>query len=1233
MTYIETSLALERMTDHPRFELMASTLLAREDPRIRPIGGASDRARDAVGGLFRFGEGEELICMFSLEDDWAAKIRRELDRIKQKGWSPKEVIAVTSQPTGNPTVNALQEQAGASGIDLTVIGQKALAVKLETPANLDLREEYLGLPRPRHPFFLTPEEFAALLTSRGASLETPHVGRADDFEAVGRALEERKSVMLEGDGGIGKSRLALELATLGGRSLDFFYAPDGMRFEADMISELGSGSEREVVVAIDDAHRREDLRSIVDALLRRDPPAGILLIARPGFQDKIAANLDRLLAKPLHQHTLRPLRSREIAAILREPPFSVTRESLLAAIVDASAGNPQLAGIAGTLAARGEKLESLPRDEIFRKYADSVVDAAASGSIEREELLRLITAVRALDEDDERVIDAVERLLGIGRVELRRHLHILADAGPVVERNGSYTVKPDMLAEQLLRLSFFDIGRVPSLRYDQIYSEFAPFRRTALLEALGAAGVSEEASDRLELVRRDLLSRIERLGADGAAIYARFIRALAPGVPLLAQELYDRLLTRIASLDDAAADEVATELVGALLRLAFIDLAWPRLLALGEVAIGRDLEKAAKQWEEAVTSIYRRLPIDMYPDEGRTLAVVQEVISVESERYWDTSLKTKEAAGVAAIASRALLTTTFDSFRHAADDGNRILMRAHSLPASPHTRKALAQGARLFRESFELLTPRKQVEQLDALDETVRVASGFGGSFGHPPGEELAALAREILSSEIDPWLSGALEWLPLPVAADAHDYFSWRARHDANVCVPDLPGELREYYDLVHPNHHRELGEDYEGELERQRELGRKYAQELCDAKEPVRVVTRFERWLSEALEAKQQLPWHPSLQALFDEVPRIDRTIAVTIADHLRETGGLILPYASGVVRAALEESAKDTPGSIEEWLTASDGRVRAVLPWAVEGLGETLERKVFERLAQDPDKSVRHAVWHRLFINHETTWRMKLFIDLNDPTRPEYLASLVREGADEQTSPDEEIIDLIRNKVIASAEVESINGHSIREALAQLAALGVDVVFQWLEKRINWMIDGDRHSYRDVPEEVLSLLGEERRADWRSELTQLVALYEIDGLPYGVRGTLAHAIAETGGDSAELTEIVERWTREGEPGLERVYGVIANPTGFDAFTERAKILLAAADTQATHEVLTSAGEEHVFGGAISAHHRARAERLRPWRGSDDPRLAGFARRAIADLEAAAARHEEREREEEDF
>ena len=1226
MTFADTASTLGAMTDHTRFELMASQLLARcVDPRIRPVGGTADRGRDAVRGLYRHGEGEELVCMFSLRDDWDDKIREELAHIKKERWLAREIIAATSQLTTNQREQKLQELAGEAGFDLTIFGQKQLVHWPSCRSTFDLREEYLGLARPRHPLFVNVDEFGELLTRAGAVLEAPFVGRESDVAAIQDASQsETRLILVDGDGGVGKSRLSLELATAH-PARPWFFVPAAQPFENDMISELGAGSD--LVVVLDDSHRRTDLRAVVDALWRRSPLASIVLLARPGFRDKIGGELDGLYAKAPKPFELTALRRAEMVAILKGPPFGIERDGLLAIVVQLAEGNPQLAAIAGALAARGEKLDDLSRDELFRTYASSAIRTAASGSRKREELLGIIAAVRSINPNDERVAAAVEVLTGLDAVALRREIHALADTGPAVERGGLFMIKPDLLSEQVLRHSFFDMSRSPLIDYGRLYETFAPLGRSPLLEALGAAGVDEGVAVRLEVVRHDVLGQIDRAGAASAATYARFVRALAPGLPKLALEVFDALIERLPSLHDNVADEVAVELVGALVRIGYIDLAWRRLMQLGGMIFSRPEDRAVTQWVEAVTTIYRRLPIDMYEDEGQILAMVQQAIREESRSYWQASDHDHAAAKTAAYAARALLTVVFDTHRSSAEDPNQIHLRANALPVSRFTREAMAEGTRLFRESFGRLSPREQVEQLDALDEVVRVACGFEQSFGLKPSEELQALVRDVLASGIEPWLASELEGFVKPVAADALDYFSWRGRHDESVEVPDASDELQEYYDLIHPTHHRELGDDYDAMVMRQAEQGRAYARQLLDARDPTQMLDRWRDWLTDAEAAKGKLPWHASLEALFEEVGNADRAVVAHLAEHLRTDGNLLIGYARGLVNAFLAEASEE---ELDRWVKSVDVHARAVLPWAISGRGDAVEHRTFQRLARDESPIVRTQLWRQLFGSRSgPLWRTELLIQLTDLDQPDYFAAIARDSVEDGGTINPKVAALIREKVLASADAESVSEHAIHEALRQLDALGFNLTFEWIVRRLEWVGRGERRvSYRDVPDKVISLLGQRREGErWREELTRLVELYEMPELSYGLRSAIARSIAALGGDSPELTELIRRWAREGEEGLERAYDVIASPGSFDAFTERARILLHASNTRRTRSVIVDSQEQRVFSGPLSAHYLRRADRFRPWLEDGDPLLVEFAQQAIADLEDSAKRYAQRE------
>jgi hypothetical protein len=89
MSYDATRRRLDALTDQVGFQDLVTILLARTGVNVRPLGGPGDRGRDAVAGLYRAKGGEPLAVTISLERDWRAKIRADLNRIHDCGFRPR----------------------------------------------------------------------------------------------------------------------------------------------------------------------------------------------------------------------------------------------------------------------------------------------------------------------------------------------------------------------------------------------------------------------------------------------------------------------------------------------------------------------------------------------------------------------------------------------------------------------------------------------------------------------------------------------------------------------------------------------------------------------------------------------------------------------------------------------------------------------------------------------------------------------------------------------------------------------------------------------------------------------------------------------------------------------------------------------------------------------------------------------------------------------------------------
>src|SRR5205823_3861600 len=129
------------------------------------------------------------------------------------------------------------------------------------------------------------------------------------------------------------------------------------------------------------------------------------------------------------------------------------------------------------------------------------------------------------------------------------------------------------------------------------------------------------------------------------------------------------------------------------------------------------------------------------------------------------------------------------------------------------------------------------------------------------------------------------------------------------------------------------------------------------------------------------------------------------------------------------------------------------------------------------------------------HDEFWRAQLLIELTDVQRPDYVAAIAREGVEGSRQLAPRLVQLVRDKVLASAQADGVSEHAIAEALRQLEALDIDLGFEWILRRLDWIGRNDRRvSFRDVPDDVIALLRERSELPtWRDELAQLVERFE--------------------------------------------------------------------------------------------------------------------------------------------
>jgi hypothetical protein len=1247
MCYDATSRRLDTLTDDVGFEDLATHLLARTGINVRPLGGSGDRGRDAVAGLYRADGGEPLAVTISLNKKWSAKIRADLKRIHDFGYRPETVISVTNRRAGPKAQAALQAQAKKQyGVDLTIHERRWLVIQLHRRDNLDLRGEYLHLPPPGPRFFLDLSEFEKLLEDRRL-LAASFAGRSEELDDVERLLDQQgRSVIIEAHGGSGKTRLAVELARSGRSATPWFFVDYGLAFEADYLAEAEAGYD--VTVLVDDAHRRTDLDQLLRALERRDPKPRLVCAVRPGHADRVKMALGGLA---LPQPTVRPLgwlgRS-ALDTILSGPPFEIEREGMRSWIISVSEGNVGVALIAGGLAAAGHDPSDLSQAELFAQHVNFRLHGAGADSRQTRELLAVIASVGSLDLGDADEVAAAIEILGGDPPQLRRRLDKLADLGLVEEVGRMFTIKPDIVREHLLRASFFPEGGKRLLRYQDVYAAFAPRRLYALLDALGQARVdtTPAAAETLATVRHHLLALLERAATAGElenVVLAA--QALGPGGGAIVGELAEAVLDRLDRLDDAAADQIAARLVEALAAAKLgrdqLPQAWRVLLRVATVACGRTrTPRACEAALGEIRGIHRSAPINYSAGDHYVLAYLQRTVREQSQAWWAEARGQPGAARVAAAAAGAAFTLQLEAHRQAAANKMAITLVDGFVPANAETEALLRLGVALFCDSFLDLRPDEQLKALEAVNALAQVADGYPGPFGAQPTKDLVQLAGKVLG-ELEQWLAGRLEELPLPVAAAVLSSFRLRRRRGDIAAPPAAKGDLRAYLDLVDNNERGRTRQDWETELAEIRARGARYGDALVRSADPVAMLERWNGWIKacEALTARpaSHLPLNAALERVAQSAPEL----ATRLATHMIENELAIVRFSDRMLDELAREQA-NWP-LIQRWSADPSPRVRSAAARALNRAPEALARRVARALVQDTDVGVRDQLWRVLVYGSAPLagWRLDVAFALTEASATpldflDQLLGMRRHRADGPARLSAKHRKAAKRIVLASATADLLlHHHRVQLTLEEAQHFGLDLVIPWLQARLNYVKSqaGSGHYVYPLPDELEPLLRARRqRADAKRELGRLLDELEA-GASDMYRLGLEEAVSWLGIDSSELTRRINQWVRAGVDKRRLAFAFLASAS-WPVFTQRARSLLDAwPDDPQVREALLRAREQFSgfsFRGSGESYCQALAAEYRGWTHSRDPRLRALGKEAVALYKRLADEEAEKERSE---
>jgi len=1066
------AVALEAMTDAVAFERLVTALIGDIDSAAIPLGGPGDRGRDAAD------PDSEVIFTISLDRQWKRKVHADLAKIEKHGYKPEKVFAVTNRRTSRKVVETLTEVVASQGIKLTVLDQKWLIAKLSDPRYLHLRSGILNIAPLRSPSFLSADAYRRLLDGRPhlTGLGVQFTGRKVEMRRAADLLKRDGVVLLSGAGGYGKTRLALELAE--GDDGEWRFIDADMSFTPESISELPASSR--LVLVIDNAHRREDLGTILTAVagMQQGMPR-IVLLTRPGFLEKLNDQLASTQIGPLDASQtveIGPLGWRSMATMLKAKPLEVEAPEQRAAIVNLAEGNPQIAVIAARVASERRSVIGLNGAQLLQRYIAYLIPTAIpSGSDARRQrqLLALLAALDGIEHDDEDLVGEVAQMLGIAPEKVLDGLDQLAESGLVIADRAHHRIKPDLLAEHVLFALTLTKRWQLAIDYHSIFERFGDRYLPRLVKAIGALPFNlfdDEVGERIHGLER----AVGAVVSDGPPTdAARLIRELCHGRPETAKRLAFSLLDRIADSDASPNEMVIDQLREGATRMSDFARSWRLLLRLAAAAAASENPAAMKGVGEAMAETYERVP-EGDRASGAILAAVQDSLAVETRRFWDQ--RHPGASSAVALAVKPMLMVTFKFSRTSPDDPMKFEFGGRILPDSPNTEKVVKAGGELAAEAFPTLPPAHQLTLLETLSAAAYTAGGFRMSLGRQ-----APMAGRILLDDalgaVDAVVAELLDELEMPVRRAAYDYLLKRAQcrrmlvedfkrdegqaHPGPVVVPAPDEELKDFLFAVNNGQVGPPDPDRLGikeEYERDQARARQRAKALLADSDWRRTVDRWSSWWQQRLDLEREPSLGTAPGMVFEAFARLNPQLGVEMIDHLIATeSGL-----RGATVAAMMVMIEQTPdASWKDWLD-SDPTTRAALARALSGFDEDVAAEPMRKLVFDPDETVRRAATSALAFSPDLEkWRFALGLEAvaryPDIEALGQLLHMADERAgdevDERASFDPSQLELLESAILATASSNRVDAYHLADSLRRVEhdSRAKGLAMRWIWARI--------------------------------------------------------------------------------------------------------------------------------------------------------------------------------------
>jgi len=500
--------------DGGAFQKLADSYLLRKGyQQINPIGsvvGSNKVKKGTPDTLIPLSNGKYIFVEYSTtqEPNIFGKFMDDLNKcfdVNKTGIPVEkiqEVVLCHATELSPSELERLRAECEDHGVNLNVFGIGAISYDLleKFPG---IAKDYLGIEVDTGQI-VDMDKFITLYSKNrlATRLDTTFHFREDEIRQIEAAMEENDLIIISGQAGVGKSRLALECCRI------FIYKHPSFKVQcifnrgADLFDDIRVyfSAPGDFLIFVDDANRISGFQYIVQLLQdnKVSQRIKVLVTVRDYALDKI-----KEICLPYggsFEKSISPFSDDQIKQLV-EKEYGIKNHHYLDRIVDISQGNPRLAIMASEIAKEKNTLESIADvSELYDKYYESIRHDLKD--LENTMILKvsgIVAFFRSIDRSDKEMMTNIETVFGISEGDFWEVAKILHDKEVFdMYENEVVKVSDQVLGTYLFYSVFF---KEEIIDFGLILSHLFPRFRQRLVDAINPVISAFNSQEIIEKMR------------------------------------------------------------------------------------------------------------------------------------------------------------------------------------------------------------------------------------------------------------------------------------------------------------------------------------------------------------------------------------------------------------------------------------------------------------------------------------------------------------------------------------------------------------------------------------------------------------------------------------------------------------------------------------------------------------------------------------------------------------